>query len=276
MPPPGLWGRFKRWFVTQIDLAIAWLLSEHVTDAYRFLMRYYQDGDRVFIFGFSRGAYTARAVAAMIYKVGLLTQGNEELIPFAWDMFKNQRDPEIYRGFAKTFCRPVRIHFLGLWDTVSSIGWAWAPQSLPFTKNNPGVDIVRHAVSLDERRTYFVQNLWGDEAPTDIDQVWFPGVHCDIGGGYPENESGLSAITLKWMTEKAEAAGLILDPVMKATVLPRAADAPLHRALRRRPAARIPDRPVVDHRIPPKTLPGSRRQFCHALDDPDGAIAICR
>jgi uncharacterized protein (DUF2235 family) len=220
-PPPGIWGRFKRWFVTRLDLAIAWLLSDHVTDAYRFLMRYYQEGDRIFIFGFSRGAYTARAVAAMLYKVGLLTQGNEELIPFAWDMFKREHNPDLYRGFQNTFCRPVRIHFLGLWDTVSSVGWAWAPQYFPFTMNNPGVDIVRHAVSLDERRTYFVQNLWGTELPTDIDQVWFPGVHCDVGGGYPENESGISAIALKWMTDQAGAAGLFLDPQMKAIVLPQ-------------------------------------------------------
>jgi uncharacterized protein (DUF2235 family) len=220
-PPPGVWGRFKRWFVTRLDLAIAWLLPEHVTDAYRFLMRYYQEGDSIFIFGFSRGAYTARAVAAMLYKVGLLTQGNEELIPFAWDIFKREHDQALYRGFQQTFCRPVRVHFLGLWDTVSSVGWAWDPQHLQFTENNPGVDIVRHAVSLDERRAYFVQNLWGTQPPTDIDQVWFPGVHCDVGGGYPENQSGLSAITLKWMTDKAEAAGLILDQQMKAIVLPQ-------------------------------------------------------
>src|SRR5262245_47908342 len=84
--PPGIWGRAKRWFIERLDLAIAWLLEEHVTSAYRFVMRYYQEGDRIFIVGFSRGAYTARAVAGMIYKVGLLTQGNEELLPFAWAM----------------------------------------------------------------------------------------------------------------------------------------------------------------------------------------------
>src|ERR1700761_4430665 len=117
IPPPGLWGRLKRWFITRLDLAIAWLLSEHVTDAYRFLMRYYQEGDSIFIFGFSRGAYTARAVAAMLHKVGLLTQGNEELIPFAWDMFKSDYDKKVYEGFKKTFSRPAPVYFLGLWDT---------------------------------------------------------------------------------------------------------------------------------------------------------------
>jgi uncharacterized protein (DUF2235 family) len=217
--PPGVWGRLKQWFITRLDLAIAWLLPNHVQDAYRYLMRYYQEGDQIFIFGFSRGAYTARVVAAMLHKVGLLTQGNEELIPFAWDMYKNQRDETISDGFKNTFCRPVRIHFLGLWDTVSSVGWAWAPQHLPYTLNNDSVDMVRHAVSLDERRVYFVQNLWGT-VPVDVEQVWFPGVHCNVGGGYPEDLSGLSATALKWMTGKAEAAGLILNPQMKATVLP--------------------------------------------------------
>jgi uncharacterized protein (DUF2235 family) len=222
MPPPGVFGRLKRWFLTRLDLAIAWLLSDHVTDAYRFLMRYYQQGDRIFIFGFSRGSYTARAVAAMLHKVGLLTQGNEELIPFAWDMFKREHDRAVYDGFKKTFCRPAPVYFLGLWDTVSSVGWVpFAPQHFQYTANNPDVAIVRHAVALDERRAYFVQNLWGTDPPTDLDQVWFPGVHCDVGGGaYPENESGLSATSLKWMTDKAEAAGLILDPQMKAAVLP--------------------------------------------------------
>jgi uncharacterized protein (DUF2235 family) len=218
--PTGVWGRIKRWVIKQIDLAIAWLLSEHVSDAYRFLMRYYQEGDRIFIFGFSRGAYTARAVAGMLCKVGLLTQGNEELIPFAWHMFKYEQNKELAEGFKKTFSRPVGVDFLGLWDTVSSVGWAWDPEHLPYTQNNPVVGKVRHAMALDERRAYFVQNLWGN-IPTDVVQVWFPGVHCDVGGGgYPENESGLSAIALQWMVTEAEAAGLVLNPPMMATVLP--------------------------------------------------------
>ena len=219
MTPAGIWGRVKRWVVKQLDLAMALFLSTHVTDAYRFLMRYYQEGDRIFIFGFSRGAYTARAVAAMVHKVGVLTQGNDELIPFAWDMFAEQSDKTIAADFKKTFSREVPIHFLGLWDTVSSIGWAWDQKILPYTQNNPSVEIVRHAVALDERRVYFVQNLWGSE-PSNLEQLWFPGVHCDVGGGYPEDRSGLSAIALQWMTAKAEAEGLIIDQAMKAIVIP--------------------------------------------------------
>ncbi|HWY26124.1 MAG TPA: DUF2235 domain-containing protein [Nevskia sp.] len=217
--PAAFWGRVRRWFVKQIDLATAWFLSDHVTDAYRFLMRYYQEGDRIYIFGFSRGAYTARAVAAMVHKVGLLTQGNDELISFAWDMFAKQTDKVVYEGFKQTFSREVPVYFLGLWDTVSSVGWVWDPKHLPYTQNNPSVQIVRHAVALDERRAYFVQNLWGT-VPTDVEQLWFPGVHCDVGGGYTEDKSGLSAIALQWMVEKAAAAGLIIDPQMKAIMLP--------------------------------------------------------
>lgn len=223
LTPPGVWGHIKGWVVKEIDLATAWLLSTHVTDAYRFLMRYYREDDRIYIFGFSRGAYTARAVAGMLHKVGLLTQGNEELIPFAWDNYKKERDAGLAQDFKQTFSRPVRIHFLGLWDTVSSVGWAWDPKHLPYTRSNPSVDIVRHLVALDERRAYFVQNLWGTgpkDQPGNVEQLWFPGVHCDVGGGYTENLSGLSALALQWMTEQADAAGLSFDPKMKATVLP--------------------------------------------------------
>jgi uncharacterized protein (DUF2235 family) len=224
MTPAAFWGRVRKWFVKQIDLAIAWFLSDHVTDAYRFLMRYYQDGDRIYIFGFSRGAYTARALAGMLHKVGLLTQGNDELISFAWDKFKNEDNKELAQKFKDTFSRPVRVHFLGLWDTVSSVGWAWDPKHLPYTQNNPSVDIVRHLVALDERRAYFVQNLWGT-VPTDVEQLWFPGVHGDVGGGYPVDRAGLSALALQWMTDKAIAAGLLIDPSIRAIVLPQQSSA---------------------------------------------------
>src|ERR1035437_3175399 len=241
--PPGVWGKVRQWFITRLDLAVALLLEDHVTDGYRFLMRYYQEGDQIFIFGFSRGAYTARAVAAMLYKVGLLTQGNEELLPFAWNMFKQERDRDVYTGFRYTFSRKVKVHFLGLWDTVSSVGWAWNPQSLQSPANNPIVEVVRHAVALDERRSYFPQNLWGHDPkmPTDVQQVWFAGVHCDVGGGYPELEAGLSKIALAWMVEKAEEFGLRLQPKAKAAILPMqdppsdvapSVTAPMHESLR--------------------------------------------
>jgi uncharacterized protein (DUF2235 family) len=222
MPPPSLWSALGKWIVSKLDLAVAWLLEQHVCDAYRFLMRTYQPGDRIFIFGFSRGAYTARALAGMIHTVGLLTHGNEDLIPFAWAAFKAKANWKDAAGFKATFSRKVRIHFLGVWDTVSSVGWMWHPSSLRFTKDNPSVEIVRHAIALDERRAYFPQNRWTEEPRLgqDVLEMWFPGVHCDIGGGYVERDSGLSKITLAWMIEYAVAAGLLIDAVVKGRILP--------------------------------------------------------
>jgi uncharacterized protein (DUF2235 family) len=218
MPPAGMWGRLHKRIVKTLDLAIAWLLEEHVSDAYRFLMRYYEEGDRIYIFGFSRGAYTARVLAAMLYKVGLLSKGNEELVPFAWEMFthKSSLDQEPCAGFRRTFAREVTVHFLGLWDTVSSVGWAWNPSHYQYTANNPSVTTIRHAVALDERRAYFVQNLWGSGA--DVEQVWFPGVHCDVGGGYPEGT--LAVLALAWMTREAKTRGLLTDPITESALLP--------------------------------------------------------
>ncbi|HEX4826361.1 MAG TPA: DUF2235 domain-containing protein [Candidatus Polarisedimenticolaceae bacterium] len=243
MPPPSIWNTLGRLIVARLDLAIAWLLEQHVCDAYRFLMRTYEPGDSIFLFGFSRGAYTARALAGMIHKVGLLTRGNEELIPFAWDTYKRKDDWGEAAGFKKTFARTVPLHFLGLWDTVRSIGWIWNPESLQFTRDNPSVEIVRHAIALDERRAHFPQNRWTDQKREDQDvlEMWFPGVHCDVGGGYLEKDSGLSKIGLQWMAGEAQAAGLHVDASAKARILPEQdtkdraaprADAKIHESLR--------------------------------------------
>jgi uncharacterized protein (DUF2235 family) len=222
IPPPGRIGKIKRWFITRLDLAFAILLDDHVEAGYQFLMRYYRHDDRIFIFGFSRGAYTARVLAGMLHKVGLLTSGNEELVPFAWEMYTNGADEHVASGFRDTFCRKVDIYFLGVWDTVSSVGYATRPKIFPFTSYNPSVQIFRHAVSLDERRREFVQNLWTDKVPAgqDVREVWFAGVHCDVGGGYVEREAGLSKIALQWMVGQAKAAGLLLNAGMEATILP--------------------------------------------------------
>jgi uncharacterized protein (DUF2235 family) len=239
--PPGIYGHLKQWILTRLDLAFATLLKYHVQDAYRFLMRYYEDGDEIYIFGFSRGAYTARVLAGMLFKVGLLAKGNEEMVPFAWQVYV-KRDAAISRGFRNTFGRKTAVTFLGLWDTVSSVRWALKTIYLPHTTDNPIVRTLRHAVSLDERRAYFRSNLWVDPAREgqDVLQVWFPGVHCDVGGGYAESQSGLSKIALKWMIEQL-GLRLALHPAAVAQMLPDISDAQfaapsataqIHRSLR--------------------------------------------
>ncbi len=203
-----------RGFFRLLGLGFGLGLTKNIQDAYWFLMQNYEEGDKVFLFGFSRGAYTARAVAALINKCGLLYPDNQNLIADATRIFKREIREPVVAGFQETFARPCPIHFLGLWDTVTSVGWVWDPLTLPYTTNNPNVSVVRHAVSIDECRAFYRQNLWGTpprDSPQDVKQVWFAGVHSDVGGSYPENESGLSKIALEWMMVEAVHAGLFLD-----------------------------------------------------------------
>ncbi|SRR6266446_5514181 len=202
-----------------LGLAIGLGLMTNVQEAYQYLMNHWRPGDEIYIFGFSRGAYTARAVAAMVHRCGLLEPGQEQLVPYASRVFRSvaKQDWSVSRDFNGTFGRPVKVRFLGLWDTVSSVGWAWDPESLPFTRNNADVETVRHAVAIDERRAFFRQNLWAEGG--DVKQVWFAGVHCDVGGSYPPDRSGLSQITLEWMVAEADLAGLKIDQQKRRRVL---------------------------------------------------------
>jgi uncharacterized protein (DUF2235 family) len=200
----------------------------------------------LFIFGFSRGAYTARVLAALLHLYGLVGKGNDGFAPYIvrmlWVIHGLQRrqrpgapgDPRIgaYFALARDFkasyaVAPCRPHFVGVWDTVSSVGWIGHPLSLPYTRDNPDIAIGRHAVSIDERRAFFRPNLWAPapppatSGPADLKQVWFPGVHCDVGGGYAEADSGLSKYALEWMIGEATAAGLLADPERVELVLGR-------------------------------------------------------
>jgi uncharacterized protein (DUF2235 family) len=130
---------------------------------------------------------------------------------------------------SRTDCKPW---FVGVWDTVSSVGWVENPLKLPYVTNNPDIEIGRHAVAIDERRAFFRSHLWWPpkdasrpQGPRDCLQVWFPGVHCDVGGGYPEEESGLSKIALEWMLDEAVAKGLLVDEKKRDAVLGRGGSA---------------------------------------------------
>ena len=230
----GIWGRFTRWISQTVDEGIGTSFDQHVIAGYRFIMRYYTDScdisDKIYIFGFSRGAFTARFLARMISEIGLLSKGNEEMVPFAYKAYQDSQlksDPAsekkndaFMKSFKTTFCRSVKVHFLGLFDTVNSVGVF----EVPFTKNMPlptvreTADHVRHAVSIDERRAKFKAALLAQdrkdvdgEAVTkdgkeDVKEVYFAGNHGDIGGGWgstgkrtkthvPLNKIGLSEET---------------------------------------------------------------------------------
>jgi uncharacterized protein (DUF2235 family) len=216
--------RIGKWWIRVIGLAFGYGISDNVADAYQFLMRTFEVGDRLCIFGFSRGAYTARALCGVLHIVGLLTEGNEGLIPYAIRMVKLKGiDFAVAADFKKTFSRECKPYFVGVWDTVSSVGWVYNAVHFPFTAatHNPDFQIVRHAVSIDERRAFFRQNLFGppNHSGQDIREVWFAGVHSDVGGSYPEPESQLSQIALRWMVCEAELAGLVVDQNRKTDIL---------------------------------------------------------
>lgn len=214
----GITGPFT-WLKAKIKsflgLAFGVGIRADVADCYRFLMENYTGpDDKIFVFGFSRGAYTARVLCSLLYEFGLINKGNELLINYAYKMFNKptEKKLELAKQFKKTFSRECKPHFVGVWDTVSSVGWAYDPTNFPYTYRNPDIKIGRHAISIDERRCFFRQNLWAKEEPgQSIVQVWFPGVHSDIGGGYAYTECGLAQITLKWMIGEAVPAGLIVD-----------------------------------------------------------------
>jgi uncharacterized protein (DUF2235 family) len=201
-------------------LAFGWGLEKVICGAYDFLAKNYEDGDEIYLFGFSRGSYAARALAALIRAVGLVPAYQVNLFDYAWAMLLS-RDRKLDKPdfglqgrFKSTFGRRIKIHFLGLFDTVSSVGWMYDPVIIPYTKHNEIVEFVRHAVSIDERRCFFRQNLW-DSNPsetTNLKEVWFAGVHSDVGGGYLPETSQLARVAGRWMIGEARACGLKFDP----------------------------------------------------------------
>jgi uncharacterized protein (DUF2235 family) len=214
MSSPGAISWLAKKWTLLIGMAFGYGLSANISHAYTYLMNRYEPGDKIYLFGFSRGAYTVRALAGLLHARGLLEKGSENLIPYALKLFRQEKPDreEMCRGFKSTFSRDCDTYFIGVWDTVSSVGWILNPVKLPYTANNPSLKVIRHAISIDERRCFFRQNVFLDEHNgQDLKEVWFAGVHSDIGGGYPEAESGLSKITLQWMARESGTAGLIFD-----------------------------------------------------------------
>lgn len=255
---PSTWNRWKADIKLVLGLATGYGLDDNVLAAYGFLVEHYAPGDRIYLFGFSRGAYTVRVLAGLIHKVGLISpeqanlagsgfitykqysgtgrgndiedlkEGFDEDGPIAKDKF------DLAAQFARiTSSRWPTIHFIGVWDTVASVivpradRLYWPSlEELAFTLRNPSVHIFRQAIAIDERRCMFrlkayeePQEYWRNryvpdekKEPQDILQVWFAGVHCDVGGGYPEAESAESKYPLLWMIDEAGRAGLNFNP----------------------------------------------------------------
>lgn len=212
--------RQKFWSV--VGMAFGFGLNDQILAAYRFLAETWQPGDRIMLFGFSRGAYTVRALAGMLHVVGLIAPPQLAIAEFALGAYKAARegmDADQLWDFGRTFaCRRVTIDFVGVWDTVASViephFGRQSPsflQKLPFTQANPAIRVFRQALAIDERRRMFRPYRWHGAAGQDSRQRWFAGTHTDIGGGYRESESGLGKIALRWLADEAGAHGLRLD-----------------------------------------------------------------
>ncbi|KAL1676929.1 hypothetical protein EV122DRAFT_266555 [Schizophyllum commune] len=138
--PPGVWEPAVEWLAKTLDLAFAWYVTTLLLKGYRYLMQNYKPGDKICLFGFSRGAYTARALAGMLYKVGLLPRDNLEQILFAFKLYvrTDEQGEKLAAGFKQTYCQDVTIEFVGAWDTVSSVGLVMG-KTLPFVNSNRAI-----------------------------------------------------------------------------------------------------------------------------------------
>jgi uncharacterized protein (DUF2235 family) len=202
-------------------------LENNILSAYRFLLANYEAGDEVFLFGFSRGAYTARSLAGMVRKCGILDRKSVGNYLEAIALYRRRDDGgaeapaalDFRKRFSITRDLPIPIKLVGVWDTVGSLGiplrgvrnLTQARHQFHDVQLSRVVEHAYHALAIDERRGPFAPTLWYKQKDTEqtVEQVWFAGAHSDVGGGYAE--AGLSDIALEWMIAKASGAGLAFD-----------------------------------------------------------------
>lgn len=199
----------RKWSIIK-DLVSASSLEENVKNAYLFLMENYEDGDKIYLFGFSRGAYTVRMLSGLIEMFGLLQKGNYGHLRYALEIYvKGDKLFQIANAFRSRFSRKVDIHFIGIWDTVVAAGGLISYyKSFPYSRSLGIAKTVRHAISIDERRKhYYFYEV--SESHIDCKEVLFAGVHSDVGGSYPEE--GLSKLALEWILGEASNHDLIIS-----------------------------------------------------------------
>ncbi|MDT8419321.1 MAG: DUF2235 domain-containing protein, partial [Desulfuromonadales bacterium] len=201
-------------------------LHKNIMDDYRYIVQNYSPGDELYLFGFSRGAYTIRSLCGMINNCGILKRPDAALIQKAFDLYKSRGRAYAPKGekavaFRSEHAHPSReVRFVGVWDTVGAMGIPISFLGLfddrdEFydTKLGRNVRIARHAMAIDEHRKDFEPTIWQPRDGMDIQQVWFAGAHSNIGGSYRPDKDGslLSDNALAWMIEEARKAGLSVE-----------------------------------------------------------------
>jgi len=200
-------------------------LDVHLFEAYRFLVANYEPGDEIYIFGFSRGAFTARSIAGMIRKCGILRRESVQDYTQAISLYRSAEHPNAegpchFRTRTSVMgVGPIPVRCVGVWDTVGALGIplrGWerltaARYQFHDTELSGSIEHGYHALAIDERREPFEPTVWAwkPKPGQTVEQVWFPGTHSDLGGGFPKR--GLADLTLQWMIEKAQGAGLGFD-----------------------------------------------------------------
>lgn len=207
-------------------------IDTNIKDMYVFIMVNYEPGDQIFLFGFSRGAYTARSIAGLIRNSGILKRKYLHLVDKAYDLYRDKNDysspdSDLMKSFRREYATEENtpIHFIGVWDTVGALGVPLPWYKLVNNKKYKFHDVklgkhikhAYHALAIDERRKLFEPTLWVKSASVmedkdhkqQLEQRWFPGVHSNVGGGY--RDCGLSNIPLQWLFDKAEAVGLCFN-----------------------------------------------------------------
>ena len=203
-------------------------LSRNVQDTYAFLVDNYEPGDELFFMGFSRGAYTARSTAGFVRNAGILRPEHKDQLKRAYAMYRDRQGPDAPEAVAfrkqYSYADTTPIRFIGVWDTVGALGvpdlgvpgLGWLNRRWEFhdTTLSSRVQSAFQALAVDEARRPFTPTLWQPQATANgqqLEQVWFAGVHCDVGGGYKEGE--LADISYYWMVRRAAACGLAFtDP----------------------------------------------------------------
>ncbi len=209
-------------------------IDQNIIDIYQFIVWNYEQGtdfqDEIYLFGFSRGAYTARSLGGLIRKCGILKRSNLNLIADAYALYRDRHagpESEKAKKFRQENSYEVSsIKFIGVWDTVGALGiplnaFQWINKrkyAFYDTTLSSTIEHAYHAVSVDEQRANFKPTLWQKSTnPTHrtfqqvLEQKWFAGVHSNVGGGYVDE--GLSDVALRWMIEKAAFIGLAFDPL---------------------------------------------------------------
>ena len=199
-------------------------IDKNIVDCYRFLVHNYHPGDKLFFFGFSRGAYTVRSLAGFIRNCGLLKREHADKIPDAFKLYRQRSKSSCpWEVKATRFRRDyavadlTKIEFVGVWDTVGALGipvpfWgALGKREFLFHDTEPSriVQHARHAIAIDEVREDFEHTPWMEKKEMDIKEVWFAGSHGDVGGGY--SSTGLSDCASQWMIDEAAQYGLKLE-----------------------------------------------------------------